>query len=318
LALIHAALLALLLTGLPVAAEGPRVTVRAEAGLAPQARRLAARAERDLARIEGDLDGLPRVDRVEVRLVKHMEDVAAAAPAGRGAPVWAAGTAYPDAGVVVVAARGRRGELLDVEQTLSHELAHVALARALGPGRVPRWLTEGFAYLHSSDFSWGRAQTLMGAVMGRRLIPLGALDAAFPAAEDAAALAYAESYDFVAFLARRGRWQDERDDGSRAAFQQLLAELATGVPLEQAARDAFGRGLLDLEREWADDLRTRYLWYPIGLGATLLWVGAALLLVLGWARRRRQRRRILAQWARDEGPEPAPAAPTASTARRAP
>src|SRR5262249_30893750 len=131
-------------------AAGDRATVVAQDGLASQAARAADIAPTALAAIEADLAHLPRVDRVEVRLVRHAEDIAAAAPPGRGAPAWAVGTAYPEEGVVVVAMRGRDGAVLDWERTLVHELAHMALDRALG-GRTPRWLTEGFAYLHSAD-----------------------------------------------------------------------------------------------------------------------------------------------------------------------
>lgn len=285
---------------LPVVERGARVTVRAEAGLERRARRAAERAASDLARIETDLAGLPRVTHVEVRLVKRAEALAAVAPPGRRAPAWATGVAWPGTGVVAVAARGRQGELLDWERTLSHELAHMALDEALAGHPVPRWLTEGFAYLHSSDFSWGRARTLMGAVIGGRIIPLGALEDAFPAREDEASLAYAQAYDFVAFLARRGRWEDERDDGSRAAFQELIARLSAGDPPSRAAERAFGRTLGQLEREWLESLRTRYLWYPIGIGATSLWVFASALLVVGWWRRRREGRRTLRRWEIEE------------------
>jgi hypothetical protein len=273
--------------------------MRPDEGLEEKTRELLPGAERDLQRIEADLEGLPRVERVEVRLVRHAEEIARAAPAGHGTPDWAVGTAYPSEGVVVVAARGRGGELLDMQRILAHELAHLALARALGRP-VPRWLTEGFAYLHSSDASFERARTLLAATFTGRLMPIVELEARFPAREDAAALAYAESYDFAAFLARRGRWDDPRDDGSRAAFRQFLLEIGRGVPLDPAARSAFGRGILELEREWLKGLRERYLWLPIGLGTTLLWVLGGVLLVLGWARRRRQGRRKLEAWEAEE------------------
>jgi len=158
---------------------------------------------------------------------------------------------------------------------------------------VPRWLTEGFAYLHSSDFSLARATTLTGAVIARRVVPLWRLEQAFPAREDAAALAYAESYDFVAFLAQHGRWP----------FHNFLAELAHGSSPDGAARAAFGRRLVDLEDEWLESLRTRYLFFPFGLGGAALWASGGLLLVAGWWRRRRQARATLARWEREEEQE---------------
>jgi hypothetical protein len=257
------------------------VAVHAEPGLERQAGHVAELAARALDAIEADLEGLPRLARVEVRLVKHAEDIP-------GAPAWAVGTADPRAGVVFVAARSRDGDLVDIDRTLAHELAHMALERAVGP--VPRWLTEGFAYLHAPEVSLARAATLTGAVIARRVVPLERLDETFPAREDAAALAYAEAYDFVAFLAGRGRWP----------FHNFLAELARGSSLDGAARAAFGRRFVDLEAEWLASVRERYLFYPFALGGASLWAGGAVLLVLGWRRRRRQARAILAQWERDE------------------
>jgi hypothetical protein len=284
---------------LPVVESRPKVVVRAERGLERLAARIADEAPRDLARIAADLEGLPGLDAVEVRLVKRVETIAAAAPAGRGAPPWAVGTAYPDEGVVVVAVRGRDGGLLDPERTFKHELAHMALDRALA-GRVPRWLTEGFAYLHSSDVSLPRYATLMGAVIGGRVLPLWELEAAFPAREDEAHLAYAQSYDVVAYLARRGRWADDKDDGDRFAFRRFLGEIARGRSLDAAAQEAFGRRLADLEAEWLESLRSRYFLYPFALGGATLWALGALLLVIGWWRRRRQARRTLARWDAEE------------------
>lgn len=292
------ATLALLLAlHLPVSVEATRVSVRAEAGLERLAAHVAEIAPRDLERIEADLPDLPRWPRVEVRLVKRAEDLGSA---GFGAPPWAIGVAYPERGVVVVAARGRNGELLDVDRTLAHELAHLALGKAVGNERVPRWLTEGFAYLHSSDLNLERTGSLISAVMAGNVKPLWELEATFPAEENEAALAYAQAYDLVSWMASRGRWSDERDNGDRSAFRQFLAELAAGQPLDEAARGAFGRRLVDLETEWLENVRDRYLLLPLAFGGGLLWGVGGILLVIGWWRRRRAARRTLARWDHEE------------------
>jgi hypothetical protein len=285
---------------LPVEVDGKRVVIRAEEGLEDQAETLAPKAELYLERIEADLGDLPRVERVEIRFIKHAEDLALAAPPGAGAPAWAVGVAYPGHGIVIVVARDRLGNLNDMEKTMAHELAHMALDRALEKGEIPRWLTEGFAYLHSSDFSMARFTTLMGAAIGGKLLRIGELNSHFPAEEDEVALAYAQAYDFVSFLARRGRWDDVYDDGNRGAFRQFLASIGKGQSIHRAAEESFGRRLDDLETEWLADLKARTLWYPVGLVGALLWVVGALLLVLAWRRRRRQKRMRLRQWEVEE------------------
>lgn len=292
---------------LPVALRRGAVFVRAERGMERIAERVAESARDSLRAIAEDLPGLPTPRSVEIRLVKRAEDLALAAPPGRGAPPWAIGVAYPDANVVVAAYR--RGPVPgDIDAVVIHELAHLALGAALGP-RAPRWLHEGFAYRHSSEFSLERARTLTGMAWSGDVIPLAELDRSFPAAEDAAQRAYAQSYDFVNFLARRGRYQGPEDDGNPWPFRQLLADLARGESLDQAARSQYTSSLQQLFDEWRASLRDRYLTIPASVLGAALWVLCAVLLILAFVRKRRQGRVTLARWADEEAGQPAEDSP---------
>jgi hypothetical protein len=290
---------------LPVVVPGDGVTVRAESGLDGVARRVAADAPDVIDSIYADLPDQKRPDHIEIRLVIRSRDIARAAPPGHGAPPWAAGVAYGDAGVVVVATR-REAHSIDVDSTVAHELAHMALDAAVGD-RAPRWLHEGFAYLHSSDWSFDRLRTLTGMAWSGDVIPLGELDRRFPAREHEAARAYAQSYDFVVYLARRGRSASTDDDGDPWAFRAFLAGLAEGDPIDQAARRAFRADMQELFSEWYENLRQRYLLVPAGMFTLAVWVLGAILLVVGYIRRRRQNRQRLALWEQEEAARAEPA-----------
>lgn len=300
------ALIALVALASPAAAsprlehvvQAGRVTVYAEAGLDDTATDLGMRAESALAEISLDLPSLHVPAAVELRVVRDADDLARIAPPGRSAPAWAVGVAYPDLGVVSVALR-RGANVLDPVFTLRHELAHLALGAALGP-RAPRWLHEGFAYQHSPEYSRERIETLAGMAWLGNTIPLRELDLSFPADELPANRAYAESYDFVGYLARRGRWEDADDDGDRFPFRRFLHEIGTGASVDAAAIRAYGRPIQALFEEWQQDLARRYRLMPIGLIGFALWIMVAGLLVLAWWRRRRQARRKLAQWESEE------------------
>ena len=278
---------------LPVVVDRGSIHVRAAAGLERQARRLADRAARDLARIAADLDGLPHPATVEIRLVEQTSQLSAVSPPGRGAPRWAAGVAFPDVGVVALALR-RGGQMHDVDKTLAHELAHLALGAAIPD--APRWLHEGFAWQQAPDLDLGRLETLAGMAWFGGTRPLAELERGFPAAEAPASRAYAQSYDFVGFLADRGRWPDAADDGDRWPFRRFLRALGAGRSLDEAAVDAYGATMDDLFHEWKSSLVRRYMLVPASVFASFLWVLAAFLLVLGWWRRKRRSRAKMAAW----------------------
>ncbi|ACY17360.1 peptidase MA family metallohydrolase [Haliangium ochraceum] len=291
---------------LPVVVHGAGgLVVRAEAGMEALAQQALSRAPGTLERLARSLEGLPRPASIDIRLVRDTGDLGGAAPPGRGAPEWARGVAYPDLGVTVVATR-RAHESIDVLRVLDHELAHLALGAALG-GRAPRWLDEGFAFLNASEMSPGRMQTLVGMAWSGDTASLAQLERMFHSGELTVDRAYAQSYDFVAFLARRGRYPDVHDDGDRWPFQQFLSHIAAGLEPGAAARAAYGVGLGTLLQEWRVDLQQRYMLVPASLFAAGVWVLAALLLVVGFVRRRRRNRNILARWDLEErGPRTEP------------
>jgi hypothetical protein len=279
---------------LELAAQEGRVTVYAEPGMTGVAEDLAMQAEDALDRIAADLYGLRTPPKITVNLVRDAKDLAAVAPPGRGAPAWAIGVAYPDLGIISVAMR-RGANYSEPIATLRHELAHLALGAALG-NRAPHWLHEGFAYQHSAEWSRERIETLAGMAWLDNIIPLDQLDGSFPGEELPAHRAYAESYDFVGFLSRRGRWDDSSDDGDRFPFRRFLREIAGGASPDAAAVHAFGRPLHTLFIEWKEDLQGRFKFMPLGLFGFALWIFCALLLVLAWARRRRMNKKRVAQW----------------------
>lgn len=286
----------------PAASRG-RITVYAEPGLEDAASQLAGGAEAALERISADLVDLPAPRAIEVRLVRDSRDLAEVAPGGRGAPEWAVGVAYPDLGIISVAMR-RGATAVDPMSTLKHELGHIALGVAIGD-RAPHWLHEGFAYQHSGEWSWERTETLAGMAWFGGIVSLSELDRTFPAAENPAHRAYAQSYDFVGFLSRRGRWEDKQDDGDRWPFRNFLTAVGQTGDLDRAAKSAFGKPLHELFEEWRSDLTTRYMLMPIGLLGLAVWILCAVLLALAFRRRRRQNRTRLAMWDAAEAAEDA-------------
>lgn len=244
------------------------------------------------ARIEADF-GAPVLSNVEVRVARNPEEMAALAPIGMPPFEYAVGMAYSALHLVLVTMQAPgTAQSVDLPETFSHELSHVALFDAVAGNHVPRWFNEGIAIHESDERGWKRGTTLMNASFSKTLIPLSELDRSFPNDPQEVSIAYAESGDFVRFLLRQA---------DRARFAAFLERVRAGTPFERALADAYTSDMRKLEYEWREEIGRRYGWAALASSSgTLLWVGFIAVLAVGWVRRRRRAKAKLAQWEHED------------------
>ena len=248
-------------------------------------------------RITSDL-GETVDDRLIVRVARDPEEMAVLAPLGRPPPGYAVGVAYPRLGTIVLTLSAPESwERPDMEKVFTHELSHVALYRAVDGHRPPRWFVEGVAIYQANENSLERIRTLWAATIAGNIQPLRELSARFPARPHRVNVAYAQSADMVGFM--------RNEDGDEAAFHDLIDYLEEGMPFSRAVRTAYGESLPQLEVKWREALRERYTVVPFLLSGSGLWVLASILLVMAWARRRRQHRQRMAEMEAQENAEDA-------------
>ncbi|MDQ3036736.1 MAG: peptidase MA family metallohydrolase [Myxococcota bacterium] len=266
----------------------------AAAGLVEQ---LAATVRTEWPRIEQEL-GADVDDTLVIRIARNPDEMTALAPTRAPPPAYAVGVAYPASGLVLLTLSApETWQRPDVVQVLTHELSHVALHRAAGGHAVPRWLAEGLAIHQARERSFERVQTLWEATVRGTLLPLDDLSRGFPSRPHEVSVAYAESADFVEWLRRRG-------DSDRQ-FAELLSRIARGQSFETAVSQTWSAGIGQLEHEWRAGLTERYGAMPLLLGTGVIWALISLLVVIAWARRRRDARTRLSQWAREESADDA-------------
>ena len=282
----------------PVTTADGRFTIRTETGLEKKLETARALIPQAVEDARSDLPGLPRIKSAEVYVVNQQSDMAKVAPKTHPPPAWAQGVTYPKKNLIIVALR-REHETLEWEGTLRHEVAHLVLHHAVGEN-TPRWLEEGFAFLHARNLSMDRVRILTGMAWSGHPFPLSQLSTHYPKSRAKVDRAYAQSYDFVSFLARRGRHVDSGDDYDRWAFRDFLTALADGSTVEKASLDIYNAPLSTLEKEWFQDLRKRYWMLPIGLFGGGLWLFASIVLILAFHRKRRISRATLARWQKEE------------------
>ena len=205
------------------------------------------------------------------------EDSLALARLSRGrAPGWGAAVAFPWSRTIML-----RADLPDLEQTLRHELAHLALRSAVRT-YLPLWFDEGYATLAAGELGGMMQLELNLAVALGRVPTLRQLDGLLRGSATDANTAYALAATAVAELMRRPA------PGGLAA---LLARLEAGEPFALALESTLGMSEERFELLWRRSLRRRYgviTW----LAAGGFWTIVALsVFVVTWYKRERDQPR---------------------------
>ena len=260
-----------------------------------------ARQERSLVALGQEAATIvPRVEgELGVRLARRFRMVLIPADPGNdsalaaldaAAPPWAAGFMIPSLRLgairVAQAANYPYGTL---ESVLAHETAHLLLDDA-GAGRYPLWFQEGVATWIGRKWSFEDAMVYSSGLLTTSLPHLSEIDPLFKASPGEARLAYAASFSFVSWSARRYGATWTRD---------MVREARSGT-IEGAWRRISRESLSDAERLWRRSSLIRYRWIPAFLAASPLWLGITLLGLVAGVRRRATARRAREEWARAE------------------
>ncbi len=234
--------------------------------------------------------------RLVIRIGRNPTEMHALAPVGFPAPQYASGVAYPRFGVILLTLTAPESwKRPNVGTVLKHELSHALLHRAVGGAPLPRWFLEGVAIYQAGEQTIDRMRTLWDASLQDRLIRLSRLDRRFPSKPHEVNIAYAQSADLVRFLRQRPR-------GERK-FRDLLRHVREGDTFDDALLDTYFLTPGQLEREWREEAEGRHQAAPLLIGGGTVWVLAALLLFIGWLRKKRDAKKKLRRWAIEEAEE---------------
>jgi len=243
-----------------------------------------------LARVSSALGLSPRASyRLALVPVGAYDDPEIAA-LDRRAPPWAAGYMDPLARVGGIRlAQAARYPYGTPEAVLAHESAHLLIHDAPGLA-LPHWYEEGVATWVARDWQLQDQLMMSGRVLTSDLPRLDQLEPLFEAAPDQVETAYAASFSFVSWAARR--YGD-------ASVRDVLRE-ARSRSFERAWRAATGETFDHAESQWRRDALIRYRWIPGITAFSTLWLVILALSVWVWSRRNARARALEARWAEEE------------------
>jgi hypothetical protein len=253
--------------GQPTSTEVGRVTVVAWPGQAAMAAGLGEVADQPSTWL-----GLGALDLGELTLVVTPDSNTFREFTRGRLPGWGAGAAFPGRRTIVL-----RADAGDIQRTLRHELAHIALHQSVR-GRVPLWFDEGYATLASGQWDMLDRLGLNLAVARGSLPGLRGLDAELRASQVTADAAYALAATAVMELARRN---------PTGTLEPLFAKLADGDGFDDAVLATTGLTLDRFDEMWRRSVRRRFglITWMVGTG---IWMVLAIFVVLAYESRRRR------------------------------
>jgi hypothetical protein len=129
-----------------------------------------------------------------------------------------------------------------------HELAHLVIGQfgsSCVGGRRPTWLNEGLAVYAEGEPDSGTLADIANGIQNDQFEPLRSLNGSFPAHDDAAGMAYSQSYSVVDFMLT----QYDSDK-----MQTLILTLAEGIGYDDALEQVYGMNVDGLELAWRAEI----------------------------------------------------------------
>jgi len=200
---------------------------------------------------------------------------------GNALPDWGVGVAIPYRSRIVIKSPLIMASGKTLGELVANEYTHIALSRFLGHTEPPRWINEGMAMYCSAEWGWTDNLAIGWAVVLGRIIPLNEIENLNRFDARQAETAYSESYlAFKYFL----------DSYGQSGLHILLTELQAKHSIDDALIAATGADRRYFEKEFSEYLRGRYNLVTLFFDSQLIWVLAALIVLLGFVIARIRRR----------------------------
>jgi len=188
-------------------------------------------------------------------------------------PEWGGGGALGKDSIVIPIDRPSAFYRSNMQRIILHEMVHIALNRAWGTLRIPRWFHEGVAMTLSGELQFEEQIILSRAIITRSLIPLDSMEYLNRFSHRRAQIAYSQCHFAVQFLLTTY--------GSDL-IPELLAESRTTRRFENACVKVFGLNNKELDSLLAKELTSRYRFAFIVADYSFFWIGILLLAVVAF------------------------------------
>ncbi len=206
---------------------------------------------------------------------------------------WAIGCTFspPQEMIILQSPKAVKGISPNLQYIIRHEYTHILLGQAIG-NNLPRWLNEGLAMYEERRWRLMDEINIGEAVLSDSLLSFEELESQFPSDEKRATLAYAECFTILSYIMK---------NYGREGLNGLIKELSAKEEIDVALQNSLGIGIWDLENNWREHLKRRWIWVITLTTTTALWVILPFICIIAYMRKRRQVKRKLKEWEQEDG-----------------
>jgi len=190
-------------------------------------------------------------------------------------PEWGGGGAIGRDTIIVPVDRFPLSDM-DIGRVTVHELVHIALERAYGRLRLPRWFHEGLAMTLSGELSFDEQLALSRAIFTKRLMPLDSIESVNRFDQYGASLAYSESHLAAAYMI------DKYGIDGIPELLEAVRKAGKAGKFDTALVSVFGLNPQEYDRLVHNYIVERYRFLFFFSDTYLFWLLGAFLLIAGF------------------------------------
>jgi hypothetical protein len=211
----------------------------------------------NIQRISNDLGG--KLNRpINVWIYQSSDDFKGSLPADEHE--WVGGIAFPRANAAAIVVENLSD--ITLQRDMPHELTHLIFHQLINQGiTAPTWFDEGLAVYHQLYHEPEMALALKDALARHTLLRLNTLTSSFPADANQAYLAYAQSWNLVAYM-----YHTFGQSKMRALIKAMNQPQNS---FDQDLQQTLGVDQLHLENQWRLSLDQPPILSPASQGSAL-------------------------------------------------
>lgn len=206
-------------------------------------------------------------------------------------PDWGAAAAYPPKRLIAIKSPDKFNVNKPLSELLAHEYTHLALSHRTGLHDVPRWFDEGMAMLTSTEWSWGDNLAMSKTAVFGDFYDLKEIRKVNRFNKSQAHVAYAQSYLSVKYFF---------DNYGVNSINIFLDSIASGASVDNALLASTGANQNEFNEEVRLYLAKHYNIITLFADTMYLWLGLAIIVIIGAILKYKKRRQYYKKWEEEE------------------